>query len=982
MRTRQSVIFRNKSVLALAVSAIIAGPDLAAQEDGELEEITVTGTRIRMTDGMAEPVPVTSVTPEELFNFNPGGTVAEQLDALPQFFSTRTAQRGANALWSDGGGSYVNMRGLGSNRTLVLLDGSRVTPADKGGIVNIDNLPTALVRSVDVVTGGASAAYGADALSGVTNFVLDREFEGLKVEVGTGMNEFNQDGKRWNFSIAGGQAFGRLNVIGSIESRHIDEVYRHASELDSDWYQNWGTIENPDPNGPERISVPWVAPIDRSPSGVISGTRTSLDGMQFTDDGKNIRPVILGDLTVGRFTSGGSDALRYSNATNSPINGAEVDNRSGFLGLQYGLTDSVNLIAQAMVGRTESKDHAEHESFNRAFPWFMTIYRENPFIPDSVARIMDENGVDSFRLSKDGSFLGDLEPSTLEYTKTVFTTESLRVGFEAVLANGWDLTGSWQTGESRKRGGEYPSTRVDREALARDAVRDPATGAIVCNVQLYNPTEAELAATPAIQGLTSSLTDEPLRSPIGLDNSIRDCVPYNAMGAGNMSPAAADYVHTPRIADTVVEQDFAEILMTGEAYQGWGYGPVSFATGFTYRESSFADRGLPASVDEFGPPFNNPAIGIRGIATAYSGGSPNLHHFATISSISGSYDVWEWFGELQVPIWESASGAQNLGGNLAYRSSDYSSSGRVETWKAGLELQVLDGLRFRATKSRDVREASFQERFDTDTGGAGVDDPFTGDLNLVVTALLGGNPLLRPEYADTHVFGLIFQPPWLSGFQMSADWYEVDLKDAVDSISAQQVVDQCFETGALCGNLTRDATGTLVAVAAPFLNLAEARAEGMDLEFAYSIEPDIFDAQFESFNVRALFGRMIERTDTPPGGSPIDRVGSSSLPEWTGNLTASYTIGQWGLQWQQRYIHETKRNINWVEGVDVDDNTNPTYSFTNLRFSYNGELNNGATWTTSLNVNNAFDKNPPKFGNINSFDEFGRRYHLSLNMTF
>lgn len=247
---QQGLRHRHKKRLMAAALAAIASASATtpavAQDDSELEEITVTGTRIRATDGMAEPTPVTSMTPQELMNFEPGGTVAEQLDALPQFFATGTAQRGGNALFSDGGGSYLDMRGLGRNRTLVLLDGSRIVPADKRGTVNVDNIPTALVRSVDVVTGGASAAYGADALAGVTNFVLDREFQGLKTSISTGMNEFNQDGKNVNLSIAGGRQFGdRLNVIGSLEARKIEQIERLASELDTDWSQRWGYLTYP-----------------------------------------------------------------------------------------------------------------------------------------------------------------------------------------------------------------------------------------------------------------------------------------------------------------------------------------------------------------------------------------------------------------------------------------------------------------------------------------------------------------------------------------------------------------------------------------------------------------------------------------------------------------------------------------------------------------------------------------------------------------
>lgn len=302
------VFFKNKKALALCISAItstlIQGTTLYAQSNPDsesIEEVRVTGSRIRRTDGMAEPTPVTVVTPAELSNFDPGGTVAEQLDALPQFFSTITAQRNGGSL-AFTVGSFLNMRSLGTNRTLVLLDGARMVPGDKRGPVNVDTFPTALVRSVDVVTGGASAAYGADALGGVTNFIIDREFQGLKISTGTGISEFG-DGFRANASIAGGFEIGdRLNIIGSLEARQIDQIERDALDLDSDWYQRWGFVTNPAwssgaPAGtPQRLTMPNVAVTDRHPYGMISGTGTVLDGMVFNREGTAVVPFRNCDL--------------------------------------------------------------------------------------------------------------------------------------------------------------------------------------------------------------------------------------------------------------------------------------------------------------------------------------------------------------------------------------------------------------------------------------------------------------------------------------------------------------------------------------------------------------------------------------------------------------------------------------------------------------------------------------------------------------
>ncbi|HHX81800.1 MAG TPA: TonB-dependent receptor plug domain-containing protein, partial [Pseudomonadaceae bacterium] len=501
--------------LALSVSVALnlaAGGVVAQEQTERVEQITVTGTRIRMTDGMAAPTPVTSVTTAELQTFAPGGTVAEQLDALPQFFATGTAQRGGPALWSDGGGSYLDMRGLGRNRTLVLLDGSRVPPADKRGQVNVDNFPTALVRSVDVVTGGASAAYGADALGGVTNFIIDRQFQGLKMTVSTGFNEFERDGKNWNFSIAGGRQFGdRLNVIGSVEAREIDEIFRPGEDLDSSWFQNWGTVTNPAYNAsdapgtnPQRITVPWVTSRTSNATGIISARGTPLHGLTFTDDGSAVREFELGSVSDGSVTAGGPEAERDVHDSPGPVSGAGVVNRSGFVGLQYGVSDDLTVFGQAMVGRTESVATGRFSSFSMGPPVYaLRIFRENPYIPADVAAIMDEYDMDYFDLNKSSSSPDNLTAG-VEDSRTVFTTESWQVGLDYGFANGWNLRASWQSGESRKRAGEYGGVRIDREALSRDAVLDPVSGQIMCNVTLRNPSLEELAASPSIVGLIST----------------------------------------------------------------------------------------------------------------------------------------------------------------------------------------------------------------------------------------------------------------------------------------------------------------------------------------------------------------------------------------------------------------------------------------------------------------------------------------------
>lgn len=1014
------------SPLAAAIGSLLFVGDGAAQAQAEqsVEEITVTGTRIRRTDGMAEPVPVTTLTTQELALFEPGGTVAEQLEALPQFFQTTTAQRGGPALFGAGGGSYLNMRGLGQERTLVLFDGFRMPPADKRGSVNVDTFPTALVRSVDVVTGGASAAYGADALGGVTNFILNREFEGLKFSTGTGMNEFDNEGKNWNVSVAGGTRVGeRLNIIGSFEARRIDQIVRNPLDLDTSWFQRWGHVQNPawratDPPGtnPRRLTVPWVAPQGLHVNGKIGGVpaTSALFNRRFTDNGSAIVPFDTGTLSDGSWISGGSDAATAHQTLGGGPTGSEVVQQTAFFSLKYAVSDSMDVFFDALVGHVESNSQQFITGATLSGPWSPTVFRENAYLPASVRATMVTENRASFLLARGASYPGELDIYNTSESRNEFDSESFRVGFDWTMSDKWDMRVAVQTGETEKLTGVFDALRVDRLALAIDAVevyndrRDTnadglpdlvadaarGTGTIICNVQRYNPTLAQLAAVAAIQGRTKTTVNGtvPLASPIGLDQTISGCVPFNYMGHGQISAAAADYITTPKWGIGVVEQDFAELLVRGELTDGWGAGPLSLATGLTYREQSFNDGSYPIEIDALGPPFNAPTLGIRGIATTWSNGSPNLHQFSTVSAISGGYDVWEAFGELNVPLWRS-SGEQQLGSSFAYRSSDYSSVGRVESWKVGLDFQLVHDLRLRATKSRDVREATFSERFDNSPTGGTVLDPARNQASSTITVTSAGNPALNPESADTTVVGLVYQPRWAENLRMSIDRYEVDVADWIATLGAQRVVDECYTSNVLCEYVFRDDQGVLSRVFSPYLNLDSGRALGTDFEIVYAAEVNLFDSQDESLSVRFLGGKLDERSSRVAGGVPAEFAGTRGFPGVTANVTLSYRAGPWTAQVQERFIDEVILNRIWVEGIDVDKNTIPSRAWTNLVLGYGREMSDTGNWRLTLSVQNLFDKDPPiipsagdtRFGaqaTDATYDEWGRRYQVGFNMEF
>ncbi|MDR0781816.1 MAG: TonB-dependent receptor [Pseudomonadales bacterium] len=1016
--------------LVLSVAAAASLWSVAATAQQALEEIQVTGTRIRATDGMVMPTPVTAVTTDELSSFQPGSTVATQLSALPQFFNNNSSQRGGAPLFGDGGGSYLNMRNLGTNRTLTLLDGSRVVPADKRGTVNVDTLPTALIRTIDVVTGGASAAYGADALGGVTNFVLNRDYQGVKAEVGTGITELG-DGFRWNTSLAGGTKIGdSAHLIGSVQATHINQINRDPTSLDSDWYQRWGYVTNPawvsataTPNIPQRLSVPHVCSNEHSPTGVIwartgatSGSPLvpfSMNGMTFTDDGKDVRQFIQGDYYVApsragatKSMAGGPECDTANRAFGGGPAGNEVVQRTGFTAIKYDFSDKLTGFAQVLIGRSESNSVSERGNASLQDGWYATIYRENAFLPASVAKAMDDANITSFQLHKLGAFKGVNEPGVGQENNSAFTTVSWSVGFDYDLPNDWSLHGSWQTGQSHKRTGVFDEIRVDRMFLAMDAVRD-SKGGIVCNVQLYNPTPAQLQAAVAGQlespggspgGTKDPLSTNPLLSPIGLDNTVRDCVPWNVFGNGNASSAALAYLTTPKMGDSIVNQDFAEMVLSGDLFQGWA-GTVNFAAGLTYRNQDFHENALPRDIDVLGPPQNAPSIGIRGIPAGYTGGSANLHQFSTVPDVEGAYDVWEYFGELNVPLWVRGGGPQRIDSNLSYRSSDYSSIGRIASWKLGVEFQVLEDLRLRATKSRDVREATFSERFDFQGGGGTVNDPRFNGTSTQITTVSGGNKNLKPEVADTVVAGIVYQPSWLDGLRLSTDWYNIQIKDAISTLGVQRIVDECQAGNAnLCAMVERDpTTGFIGRVFNTFVNVAQAKVEGVDFEGVYKMEPNFFQDEDESLNLRMLFGYVIERSDTPLGGQPLNQAGWIGTPDLTGVGTLTYNVGAYSVQLQQQYTAATEnRNTgassSWVVGKDVDTLRVSSGNYTNLQLGYKGQSSGGVDYRLAFNVTNLFDRNPPivvSYGTRggaqttpSAFDTYGRRYQISLNMNF
>lgn len=1008
--------------LSLAVFAACSGMLVAATATAQdaaptPEEITVTGSRIRQGTGMVTPTPVTAMTIDELTELNPGSTVAEQLDELPQFFATPTAQRGGNAISTTAGGSYLNLRGMGLNRTLVLVDGTRIAPADANGSVNIDNFPTALMQRVDVVTGGASAAYGADAVAGVVNFVLNREFEGLKTRLSTGITD-ESDGQNYNFSVAGGQGFldGKLHLIGSVDIRDIEQIGPDR-DRHSNW-QEWGLVRNPDwvsatatPDIPQRITVPNVFGAQSSPQGLIISSTPGFAyrNWTFTDDGTGIRPYEFGDyLSLTGVTpgggalnnqSGGPEYDYYQRATRRGVRGNDVAQRSLFFGLKYDVSDRLTIQTQSIVGRSESSFYNQPSNMAIAgtlYAW--TIYRENPYLPQQLAEEMDRLGMSSFQMTSTGVIDGPGLVNIYDNRgdRSIGDLASHTISFNFDINDNWNLNASYQRGKSKVETGILNVPRIDKFFLAMDAVVHPDTGEIVCNIAVRNPSAAELATFMEGKLLPSPLSPDgvPGDSPIGPLNPL-ECVPFNPFGIGNANQAAKDWiVDAQKKQYRVLDQDFAEFLVTGAVADGWGAGPVSLAAGLTWRDEKFTQVNFP-DYGERGL-LNAPELGIRNIPSGFAGaGNRSLHPFSAIGVGDGDRSVWEWFAEVNVPIWEWGSG-QRLVSTLAYRSSDYKRAGVQDSWKIGLDAQLTQSLRWRVTKSSDIREPNFAEIFLTGTGGGSVVDRFrNNEQNNALTVLATSNPTLGAEVGDTLTTGFVWQPRFAEGLQMSVDWYDINLSGAVAAYGAQRIVDDCFATGAAsaCDLIQRIATtdgslGPISRILNQNINADMARTRGVDVEVAYTAEPNLFGRQSESFTIRSLVGRLSENSTTTAAGTTQDLAGSQTRPQYSGIVTGNYNVGRWGFMVQTSYYDSVMNNSTWVEGLDIDDNWVASQTTVNFATSYRGELGNGAQWRAAFNITNLLDEEPSIVANatgqttVLGHDTLGRRYQLSLNVDF
>jgi outer membrane receptor protein involved in Fe transport len=994
---------RRSTLLAGVAAFLFAGGAAEARDNTASaqasERIVVTGSRI-VRSGMITPVPVTAVQANELASMSPG-TLYESLIQLPLFYANSAPGAGSQG----SGGANLNLRGAGINRTLVLLDSRRVVPSNRFGAVDIGVIPEEVLRTVETVTGGASASYGTDAVAGVVNFILDTEFTGLKAHAQLGETRYG-DGRTYELGATFGADIGaRGHLIASIERSKTEAIDTLESVRDRGFYLQRARVTNPDftpdfANGPRELIRPFVSPTNWNETGIINQPGSSLDKLVFNPDGT------LGTLTfsgVGAIDAG-CNCMAEPTQTYAGLgryHGVEpgYERTNAFIYYEHELGENLNVFGQLMLGDNEHLDpFSDSLTLNLAFA--PRVFADNAYLPDSVRQTMLQPGQASIVAGSDGVpsvgfalYAGQPLPNgdTIRITKNEFA--SATVGFNLDIEtqgffDGWQASAYYQRGENDLSFDVENGIRADRIPLALDAVRHPVTDEIVCYVSIVDPV------------------------------NFGDCVPMNIFGgAQNLTPEALEYIvddykHT--IQNT--SQDFVEFVMTGDVWRGFGAGAVSGAFGASYRSEEL-DQSTPDPTDEYPAtpggvllsdlgllpegirgliPQNSPGgiPGVRNVPRSYTGDSnSSVVAFSGLRSITGSYDVTEVFGELNVPIVADQSWAQQLDANAAVRWADYSGSGEVWAGKLGLNWQVNDVIRLRATQSRDVRAASLRERFDQTRNAVSVQDPananpITGAIPTVTTQRLsGGNPNVNPELADTTTVGVVFQPAQIEGFSVSLDWYAIDISDAIAQLAPQTVVTNCFNGDAtLCQYVLRDpGTNVILEVQDLFVNFASQKVEGIDLEMSYRAGP---------ISWRLFATQLMENSLQNPGGPVDDRVGdigTAGLPEFKVTTNVTYTTGPLSIFLQERFIDGGEIDRSREVGVDVDVNSVPSTYYTDLGVRYT--LGDAEQWELFGNVNNLFDQAPratPSALARNGIVEFdptiydvlGRRFVVGVRRSF
>lgn len=930
-------------------SSTTARPASSSGQTDVQETLVVTGTRIERTASNA-PSPVDIVTAEELtrLGLTDNTEALRFVPALQQSLSLTANNTISFGNFLDTGLASLDLRGLGPERTLVLVNGRRHVAGSPGtAIVDVGTIPAALLDRVEVLTGGGSSIYGADAVTGVVNYVLKDDFEGLAFSSNYGLPTQGSDGEAVfaSLTLGGNFAKDRGNAVVSIEYNRQDNL----PVADRDFLANRSGIAsnnaalseflgvNPDF---ANVLIPDIrdAAVARDSNLALSLTGNTFDAIVagggtfggfpayqlFDRTTGELRAFDLGiqDASLFRFQGGDGVTVFNPNADGIPQTERVIVNALA----DYDIRPGVNAYVEAKYARSDITARGSFgvTSFN------LPIGRDNAFLPDSLAAQFDDLATQGLDPSLVVNFsLGD--PALVEPGEIDRETVRLVGGVRGDVSSGFAYDLSVNYGRTTTSATTNDEILLDRFFAAIDAVVDPATGNIVCRSTL-DP-EAPL-----------TLAEEPFPINPGattFDPASGACVPTNIFAP--LTPEQAAFFGTSLTSNFEIDQLVVNATITGNSEDLFTLpaGAIGYAAGLEYRDESSR--------------FEPDALELAGFGEfAAFGDIPEI--------VAGGFDVIEGFAEISVPVLSGQPLAQRLDLDASVRLADYSTVGSATSFAFGGIWQPVADLRVRASYNRAIRAPNIAELFSPQAADfafvVGNQDPcFADNLDdgsefragncaqltpqdfdpgLFATSPLttGGNPDLDEERADTFTVGFVVTPTVAPGLTLIADYYDISIDNAIQlNPNRFAVINNCVDAptidNAACAAVPRDpVTGVIQSVQSTALNLSASSTRGIDYQFSYLFGLNRApEAGLGTFRVDLAGNYLIEREETGFEGIPasfdvlrgeVGRLGTPAFPRHFLNASLSWSKGPWSADYGFTYQSSTTFGFFGIGAEEID----------------------------------------------------------------
>lgn len=924
------------------------------------EEIVVTGSLIARPD-YSSTSPIISVGEERLKETG-GLTVDSALNQLPQFVPNRNSSTNFPGF----GRPNIQLRGLGPGRTLVLVNGRRY-------IGDINSIPSAFVDRIEVITGGASTAYGSDAVAGVVNVITGRQPDGLVTDVQLGLTE-RGDGESVNASLAYKTDFGgrgKFMIGGSYQHRETtwkrDREFSRVSLQELDVTIPEGRFEHLG-NLPSQAAINTIfARYGAAPGTVSRATPIGVndDGTLFTTN----NPLInyRGQLDE-RYAFNPNGVLTYNGSLFTPLD-TPLDSVGVFAQADMDLADWAEVYSEVSFNRYEAS-WGQGPGNAGAFLWNLSIPVNNPFIPNDLRQLL------ASRSNPNANFAYIKRLEAQPPRRVDITTQILQVvaGLRGSIPNSslqWDIYGSY---------GKFDNKEVNQSGnldAIQTLLQAPDGGKSIC-AGGYNP-----------------FGEQPISA---------ECVQYTS-------------AREPRFEDRDLRM--AEAILRGDLFRLFASEPIRFAVGTQYREEGQVN--VPGQ------------LAIRN----------RLPNFAGQFALNGEISVKEAFTELLIPLVEDLPLVEKLSIGAGYRYSDYNLTGGVEAYKLDAEWMIGGGLRLRGGYNRAVKAPTIVDLFSplrntapnigTPGSGLGGDpcdirgsyrkganaaqvralcvqqgipegaiDTYTNGLAIVV-GRAGGNPNLGPELSDTYTVGGVWRSPLasplMSDLQLSVDYYEINLRDAIGSIGANETLSRCFlaefnptfsNDNIYCRLIKRGAGGQFDYIDAALQNIGGFQISGVDFQLDWRVPV----GPGRLFVNSAWSYLMNFKRQNLPGEAFIDFAGTigprdttrneDARPKWKGVSTIGYEVGPFSANVRWRFIDAMKDQVLLLNPNANAIGPGEYHLFDlNMRYSVSDEV------SVRGGVINLGDRQPPFFSSANqantdpaTYDVLGRRFYFGFSFGF